>query len=210
MSKTRKKIVVAAAAATMILCSGCGGSKPVVSTSPYGTQIEATASQKKAFEDPYKRTWGDGTNFNLSRAALHAENQARTKMALAIETSVKAAITDQGFDYNEAHSDGQNGSQADDQGAKANDLAQSIAQQVVKNTHQIHMDTFKQDDGQYHVFVCLEYGGTVADIAKEAATRVGQQISDAEKVKMNYEFEKYRKSIEEELQKEMQKAQLLQ
>lgn len=208
MNKTRNFLAFAAAAAVAMLVSGCGGSKSAVgSSNPYGQQIEATASQKKAFEKPYKRTWGDGTNFNLSRATLHAENQARTKMALAIATSVKAAITDQGFDYNQAHSDGQNGSQNSDQGNKANDFAQSIATEMVKNTHQIHMDTFKQPDGQYHVFVCLEYGGDTADLARETATRVGQQLSDTEKLKMNYEFEKYRQSIEKELQKAMQDAQ---
>jgi len=215
MKSSKFLFVSALAISAMVMMSSCSSSKNAAqggyvsakSDSPYGTQIAAVESQKKAYEKPYTRAWGDATNFNLSRASMHAENAARAKMALAVEAAIEAAITDQGVGYDSMHSNGQEGSQVSDQGAKSNDLAQSIAKQVIKDTHQIHSDTFKQPDGQYHVFVCMEYGKGLNEIAATASRQIGQQISDTEKIKMNYEFEKYRKSIEEELAKQMQNQQ---
>ena len=38
-------------------------------------------------------------------------------------------------------------------------------------------------------------------MAAKVATKVAQKIPDEEKLKMNFEFEQYRKRIEEELEK---------
>jgi hypothetical protein len=41
----------------------------------------------------------------------------------------------------------------------------------------------------------------VAELATAITKRVEQKISDEQKLKMNFEFEQYRKRIEEELEK---------
>ena len=56
-------------------------------------------------------------------------------------------------------------------------------------------------DGSYQVFVCLEYQAGVAQLAKDLAKKVEQQVSDEERMKMNFEFEKFRQRVEEELKK---------
>ena len=56
-------------------------------------------------------------------------------------------------------------------------------------------------DGSYQVFVCLEYQAGVGQLAKDVANKVKQQVSDEDRMKMNFEYEKFRQRVEEEMRK---------
>ena len=58
-----------------------------------------------------------------------------------------------------------------------------------------------QADGSYQVFVCLEYKDGLSKMADDIVEKVRQQIPDDDRIKMQYEFQKFRERIEAELKK---------
>jgi hypothetical protein len=50
----------------------------------------------------------------------------------------------------------------------------------------------------------LEYQAGVSEMAAAVAKKVQQRIPDEQKMKMNFEFEQYRKRVEAELEKSQQ------
>ena len=86
-----------------------------------------------------------------------------------------------------------------DEGAKRNSRAEGIAEEVIRNAVVINTSQYQLADGSYEAWVCLEYREGVAQLANEISKKVEQQISDEDRLKMNFEFEKFRKHIEEEL-----------
>jgi hypothetical protein len=63
---------------------------------------------------------------------------------------------------------------------------------------------FLLPNNQYEVWVCLEYQAGVEALASNVAKKVQQRISDEDKLKMNFEFDQYRKRVEAELEKNQQ------
>lgn len=56
-------------------------------------------------------------------------------------------------------------------------------------------------DGSYQVFVCMEYKEGVAKMAEEITNKVKQRVSDEDRMKMEFEFSKFRERMQEELKR---------
>jgi hypothetical protein len=130
-----------------------------------------------------------------------AEAQARGQFARAISAKIKTASGEESFGYNSYSGDLQSGNSVQDQGSKSNDFTLSVAEGVVANTVIIKTIKFKLPNQQYEYWVCLEYQKGVAEMATEIAKKVDQKISDEERLKMNFEFDQFRKKMEAELEK---------
>lgn len=76
-----------------------------------------------------------------------------------------------------------------------------IAEETIKNTVIIKTSQYMQADGSYQVFVCLEYKDGLSKMADDIVEKVRQQIPDDDRIKMQYEFQKFRERIEAELKK---------
>ena len=87
-----------------------------------------------------------------------------------------------------------------DGGQKQNTLTKSISSNIISGANVINTDKYYGKDRKYTIFVCLEYNGSVADIAKKAAEQVKQRISDSDRAKIQEENEKYEQEIEKELE----------
>lgn len=186
--------------------AGCGGSKQVAQNSQWGAPRELKQEVDEcivyATQKPGVRTWGDGTSASVSRAASYAENQARARFARALSSSIKTATEDNGQKYEKDAFNGTSGSQRADEDQKLNDYAQTIANGIIKNMAMVKTTQYMRADGAYHIYVCLEYTGSMGDLANEISRQLKQQISDDERLKMDYDFEKFRKRVEEELAKQ--------
>ena len=88
-----------------------------------------------------------------------------------------------------------------DEGEISNDNVLAIAQGVVKNLVIIKKSKFLRADGSYHVYVCLEYRGDRKALAEDITQKAKQQVSDDERLRNQYDFEKFRQRVEEELAK---------
>lgn len=178
----------------------CGSSKKTTTESDE-VEVKDNECRSLARQKPSTRAWGEATNFDMSRAISFAEMNARAKFARAIASAIESAQRTDGAGYKKGSTDGENGAQVHDDMGKYNDTNLSIAQQTVKNTVIIKDQIFKKKDGRYHAYVTLEYSGDVAEMANNIANKVKQQISDDERMKMNFEFKKFREDIENELKK---------
>lgn len=191
------------------LVFACGSKAPVVDTSSDKgsvapqkasgeTAIQETKSEQLAYEKPATRAWGEAFATRVSNASLLAQGQARANMALAIAAQITVGTDDNSAAYEKSNGLGQLGH---DDMAKVNTAVTQVTEQVLKNTAVIHSDKFMTADGRYHVYVCLEYLPGVADMAEKIAKGVEDQISNEDKMRMNFEFEQYKKSIEEKLER---------
>ncbi len=199
--KTIKGIL--ALALFTLLLSSCSGSKQVATQpqSQWNVAPEMKLADNECIElqhqKPDVRAYGEGVSTRESRAMAFAEAQARAQFARSIENAVKTAQSEDGVRY-------ENNTGADNAGM-SNDMTIAIAEGVVKNMVIIKTERFMRPDGSYHVYVCLEYKGDRGTLANEITQRAKQQVSDDERLKMQYDFNKFRERVEEELAK--QKAQ---
>jgi len=183
-----------------VMFAGCGSSKKATAESDE-VEVKENECRSLARQKPSTRAWGEAMNFDMSRAVAFAEMNARAKFARAIESAMRSAQRTEAAGYSKGSTDGENGTQVSDDMSKYNDMNQSIADQTVKNAVVIKDQIFKKKDGRYHAYVTLEYSGDVAEMATQIANKVKQQVSDDERMKMNFEFKKFRDDIENELKK---------
>lgn len=195
------KQILFAIAAIALLCSSCSSLKVSIE----GKKMEKSEQQKLAEAKPACRTWGEATQFNQSFAKTYAEGQARAEFARKLATLVQTASRQATDGADIAHSDGENSSQGHDQGITSNAFAQQVADGMVSGLSTISADTYKLKDGQYHVFVCMEWQGSVDKMAQEMTQnyrkRVEQQVFDQDRAKMEVRYEEFKKSIEEQLKR---------
>lgn len=205
----RKLKMIPAIVAIAVTCVSCGGSKSATSGTQWGAPKELKQEVDEcisyAMQKPGIRAFGDGTSTNLSRAVSYAEAQARAKFAKALESAIKTAQSQEGVGYGKSSSDGNSGARVTDEGDMSNDMVMSIANGTVKNMAIVKTSQYMRADGAYHMYVCLEYRGDMSQLADDIARQVKQQVSDDDRLKMKYDFEKFRQRVEEELAK--QKAQ---
>lgn len=185
------------------MLSACGGSKQVASQSSFPTKMKVAKDecQELAEQKTEIRAWGEGINFSLSSASNYAELQARSKFARAVASKINAAENHSGVGLGKSSTNGQEGARVSDGGAQYNEEQFSIAEATIKNTVVIKTSQYMMQDGSYQVFVCLEYRDGVAKMADEITEQVKQRVSDEDRIRMQYEFQKFRERIEEELKK---------
>lgn len=186
--------------------TACSSSKAVNKTTKAlhqkEVEVQMTKSEELAFEKPATRDFGDGTNFNLSFAKTFAEGQARAAFQRKVEALVQTASEEALTAYQQANTNGVESSIVSDQDIKSGAFAKQLAEGVLKNTAVIHTDKFKKADGQYHVYVCIEYRGDVNDMVENmvaaAQKRIPQQVSDEDRIKIQFEIEQFKKKLEED------------
>lgn len=200
--KNLKGFIAIGIIASTVLC-GCGGSKKATTqwSGPSKMKIELDECQELAQQKPEVRSWGEGINFRLSTASNYAEMQARGKFARAIAAKIKTAQEESGFTYGKYSSNMKEGAGVRDEGSNSNEMTLQVAEETIKNTVIIKTSQYLQADGSYQVFVCLEYKDGVSKLADDIVDNVKQWIPDEERIKMQYEFQKFRDRVEEELKK---------
>lgn len=195
-----KSAVMLALVSTMALAfSSCGSSKQTIAQTNDEVELKASEAQKLAEEKPTTRGWGEATNFSLSQAKNLAENQAKYQLASSISPKIIAAVKENGIGWDSFHSDGENSSRGTDEGSKSQQTVRTVTEQVLQNVVNIKTNTFKTKDNRYHVFVCVEYQGGESALAKGITKTMKQQVPDEERIKMEYEFQKFEKQLEEDL-----------
>lgn len=182
----------------VVMLTGCGGSKQVVSSNSQQGMVskvedELTECEEYQLQKPDIRVVGEAVSRRDARATALAEAQARAQFRRTIETVVTTAQGEDGV-----RRGGVNGN---DEGEISNDMVTSIAAGVVKNMVIVKKNRFLRADGSYQVYVCLEYRGDRKALADDITQNAKQQVSDDERLKNQYDFEQFRKRIEEELAK---------
>lgn len=196
--KTIKFLLLSAVAfVTITNFTACRSSKGVATPGEAAIKVDQCIELQE--QAPERRAWGEGTDYTMSDATAYAQASARTNFAYMIEAAVEAGTSHSAQKINKASSDGENGGLVSDRTGLDKNLYSIVAQQIVKNTVILKTSPYKQKDGQYHVYVCIEYRGTVGDMANSIATKVEEQLSDEEKMRILFDFQQFKKEIEEQL-----------
>ena len=91
--------------------------------------------------------------------------------------------------------DDQSGRSVTDQSGEGNDLAMSIAQQVIRNTHTIKTTRYLKSNNQFTVFVCMEYAGDENTLVDHIEQNVKDRISQDDRAKIEQRHNQFRQRI---------------
>lgn len=196
-----KKLLFLCLSAIMVVCfTGCGSSKSISKTEEGYEQLVNDICISLQEQSPETRAFGMGEHFNMNTANNIAELQARGKFARAIATAIKQATRDQSLGLTKYAADDNSGSSVTDQANGVNDWTEGIAQEIVRNTVIIKTSRYKGKNNLYRVYVCLEYKAGLDAMVEKISETVKDRISDADKDKLNSNFEKFRNEIKRELE----------
>lgn len=182
-----KKIFVFSmfALASLFIVS-CGSSK--TAQAPAGdVRVEVPCSGPEyRTNNEYFRANAMGLSSDMNIAKQKAMADARTQLAQAIEVKVKA-VTD---NYSSSYQTGEN----EEAKSRYQQLARQAVQQKLSGIRVLCEETMKSPDGKYKVYVAIELSGN--EIMEATANR----ISNDEKLKIDFEYEKFKKIFDEEMQ----------
>lgn len=202
----RFKVFSAAGIALVgLLVSACKGPGQVAAPKSNIVQEvyqEVDKCVKMAMAKPETRTWGEAYDYRISFATSYAEGQARAQMRRKISAAIASATGEDGAGYEKSASSGNEGQSVRDEGRKKNNYVDQVANGIVNNMAVIETSQYLRNDGSYHIYVCLEYRDGISKMSENIAKNVEQQVSDDERMKMNFEFNKFRERIENELRKQ--------
>ncbi|MFA8434091.1 MAG: hypothetical protein ACEPOZ_06200 [Marinifilaceae bacterium] len=135
----------------------------------------------------YFRASADGLSMNMDIAKKMAYTNARAELATAIEAKVER-VTD---NYSSSHNF--NGNEEAKQ--RFQDLPRIVVKQVVSGTRVICEKMKKTKEGKFHCYVAMELAGD--EIVKSMQDRISQD----DKLKIDFEYEKFKKDLKEEMAK---------
>ena len=178
-----------------ILFVGCKSSSPVVSDELTPVKVDKCIELQKQL--PERRAWGVGRSSYEQTAKNFAISAAEASFARMLEVAVELGTSNFIQIYGNTSSE--------DETALSKDFFSVVARQIVKSTKEIDYSPYKQKDGKFYTYVCIEYNGTIDEMAESVTSKVNNQLSDEEKLKIQFDYQQYKKEIEEQLKKMQQK-----
>lgn len=172
---------------------------------PDGKEIKMTAAEEYALKEPGKRAAGKGVSARESMAQQLAEMNARRQFSDALSAAILSACKEFGLQFTQYAGDDEEGMNIADEGSKATTLVKSISENVIKNTTVVKKNKFfKKKNRRYTIYVCLEYNGSVAEMAEEATKSLKQKVSGNDRAKLEREMKDFEAEIEKQLKKQNQ------
>ncbi len=185
----KKRFYQFAAVVMMGAMFACSAPKQVAQVQqPDEVDFDVPCSGKEFFTNAeYFRASADGLSSNMSIAKKIAYADARAGLASDIQAKVEI-VTD---NYSSQHDF--NGNQEAKQ--RFQDLPRIVVNQVVSGTRVICEKMRKTKDGKFHCYVAMELGG------EEIIKSMQDRISSDDKLKIDFEYEKFKKEFKEEMAK---------
>jgi hypothetical protein len=157
-------------------------------TTPKGeTAITMYCSGPEYFSDnEYFRANNSGESTSQSMAKKKAMSNARLDLAAAIETQVKAVIDN----YFSSYTSGQ---EIEDK-ERYEGLSREVINQELNGIRTICEQFTKTESGNYKCYVAIELAGD------EILNGMKNRISDDEKLKLDFQYEKFKEEFEKEME----------
>jgi hypothetical protein len=191
MKKVLKAITFSLAVVAIALSSWqCGSSKKAVNPVTTGeeTRIEqfCTGPDFRSDND-YFRANAVGESMDQNVSKQKALTNARTLLAQQIEVTVKN-VTDNYIKA--AEMDNVEGVEERIEG-----MSREVTNQKLNGTRIICEELTKTKDGNYKTYLAIELSGD------EIATAMQQRLSNDDKLRIDFDYEKFKKTFEEEMSK---------
>ncbi|MBE0637827.1 MAG: hypothetical protein IH598_04855 [Bacteroidales bacterium] len=166
---------------------GCKSSKESTSAPKGEEKIEMYCSGPEYFSDAeYFRANDVAESTNQSMAKKKAMSNARLALAGSIETTVKAVIDN----YFSSYTSGQ----AIEDRERYEGLSREVIDQQLNGIRTICEEYTKTAEGNYKCYVAIELAGA------EIANGMSKRISDDEKLKIDFQYENFKKTFEKEME----------
>jgi len=180
---------ILAAIVLIVAFNACKSSKKALKPSDMGeTLIEqyCTGSEYQSSKD-FFRANGVSESMDQNVAKQKALVNARTLLAQQIETTIKN-VTD---NYIKAVE----GNNVEELEERFEMLTREVTNQKLNGTKVICDKLTKTNDGNYKSYIAVELGGD------EIASAMRQRLSSDQMLKIDFDYEKYRKVFDEEMKK---------
>lgn len=173
----------------MAILPGCKSSKKAAQTSvPDETEVVRYCYGPEYQSDKeHFRASATGESMDQMMSEKKAVTEARSKMAAQIETLVKT-VTD-----NYGKSGEMNGKE--ELMKRYETLTREVVNQKLSGTIEICNKQTKNKTGNYKTYVTLELGGN------DVLSAINSKLSNDEMLKIDYNYEKFKKTFEEEMNK---------
>lgn len=183
----KKTFIYLSLVAVALTITSCGGSKDVVVPPQEQAYVVPCSGLEFTTSAEYFRANAMGTSQSLEIANQKAMTAARTKLAAAIETTVKT-VTD---NYLSSYEENAN----EEARARFQSLTREVVNQKLSGIRVICQQTTKDATGKFNSYVAVELAG--ADLIKG----IQSAVSDDSKLRTDYEYQKFQQVFEEEMQK---------
>ena len=187
--------------------AACGSSRNAAQATkdemeaPDGTRLSINEAIRMAEEKPGTRAYGKGVSADEGFARQQAELDARRQMSDNIAAAVLSAAEKVGFDFFESASTDTEGMGVSDNGSKQNNLARSIADNIVASTMVIKTERYFGKNRRYTVYVCIEYNGEAKDMSQSITRKLRQKVSDENRSRIDAEADRFKQEVEDFLNK---------
>ncbi len=152
----------------VLLCA-CGSKKDTASFD--GNKMVANPPAiTKSLEKPATRAYGTSTQFDLGFATRSASAAARQALAAQIAQVVSSDNELNNYSYAQHASEGKKSALAKDEEQKNQEMVEAIVAELpINGAVVIENNIYKTKDGQYQVFVCVEFQGDAMKLASNMA-----------------------------------------
>lgn len=194
-------------AVLMICMLGACGSKKQASSFDGNKLVENAPAITKALERPDIRAYGTSTQFDLGFATRNASAAARQALAAQIMQIISGLNKQNNYSYSQFATDNQSQSaSAKDEEAKAQDMVQALIADIpVSGAAIIENNIYKTKDGQYQVFVCVEYQGGIDKMASDMAGSYRRIVEQKVSKEKRAEIDKNVRQMEDDLKSELKR-----
>jgi hypothetical protein len=172
-------------AVVVIAVTSCGAPKAAV---PDEKLVEMYCSGPQYLSDATAlRFTAIGTSMDQMTSKKKAMSDARAGLAAQIETTVKSVIDN--YVKSSTHNN------KEDLSNRYEGLSREVVSQTLIGTRTVCEQMTKTKDGNYKTYICVELGGP------EILTSINNRFSRDEFLKVDYDYEKFKKTFEEEMSK---------
>ncbi len=180
--KTKSILFVAA----LFACTACGSSKQTVTQVPQDVEIITYCEGPEYMTDgEYFRASGMGFSTSQQLANQKAMSAARATLAAALEVQIKS-VTDSYLSSYEVNGD-------EEARGRYQTRALEVVNQTLTGVRTLCQKTTMSPDGKYKSYVAIELAGN------DVATAVATSISNDEKLRTDFEYEKFKDVFEQEM-----------
>ncbi|MEI6138064.1 MAG: hypothetical protein WCP85_02295 [Mariniphaga sp.] len=180
-----------AIAGTALVFSSCGSSKPVVASTPVvpdEVRVVMYCNGPEYMSDKTAlRFSAIGTSMDQMTAKKKALSEARAGLAAMIETKMKSLIDN--YVKSSEHLN------KEDLSKRYENLSREVVVQSLVGTRTICEEMTKTKDGNFKTYTCIELGGP------EILSSLNNKLSKDEMLKVDYDYEKFKKTFEDEMSK---------
>ncbi len=168
-----------------IIMVSCGSSKPAVAQD-VEVNVPCSGPEYQSNSE-YFRASAMGLSTDMSIAKKKAMSSANAEIAGAIQTKVQNMTEDY---FNSYQKD-----EKDETKRRFEGMTRSVVDQTLKGLRIICEKTMKSPEGNYKVYVTVELAG------EELVDALTNKIKADEKLRTDFEYEKFKKVFEEEMKK---------